>query len=465
MQYTFRDTGNYTFAGHVDPVIDTYTLEWGEDPVLAVRGSVFAISGESAVTIEYTHVLGSCSSSVLAHDVETFAVTQAHVLSVDDTVFSHISESVDLTQWHDLAVNNATIGHDIIFHVPPWMENILDDVVLTDGQIISDNTVMGLANNLYLQQQHLLRDMADSDIGHSVGQDVLLTQNQFIIVDNASLAHLCETFSVEQVQALIVHSASHAHTVEALLDIIEHKTLALADSGIAHTVDGDLGITQVHNITPDGSVIGHQVGSDITLSQWHNLQVSSALHAHGVGSVELFSGIIIDVDTGTFTQGADGVSLTQGQVIGEVADSGLGHSVDPISITQVHTLSVSDATHAHSVAQDLYLGVMLAVANSFIGHDASSITISLSGYLLDVNDSAMSQDVTTTVLSQVHNLIVSNVTQAQTVDGLLQLLGPSLLGDITDPSIESATVRRSMLSVTCDRDMTSVTIKRTFGDV
>ena len=136
-----------------------------------------------------------------------------------------------------------------------------------------------------------------SDINNSGFGFVLSCYNTDADNDGtASIDHI--RITVYYTVVLVIANASHTHSADASSPLVEHKTLAMADS--AHSLNSDsielienillvladcnhtllsdnLDLTQVHNLSiADG---GHTLASDsLTLTQLHNLLISGCGH-------------------------------------------------------------------------------------------------------------------------------------------------------------------------------------------
>ena len=126
---------------------------------------------------------------------------------------------------------------------------------------------------------------------------------------NAQVDHIRITVYYTPPISLVIADASHAHSADASSPLVEHKTLAMADS--AHTLLSDnLDLTQVHNLSiADG---GHTLVSDsLTLTQLHNLLISGCGHVLASDVIVLLRTYLLSVRDGRHNLTSDSFVLGQ----------------------------------------------------------------------------------------------------------------------------------------------------------
>jgi hypothetical protein len=101
-----------------------------------------------------------------------------------------------------------------------------------------------------------------------------------------------------------------------------------------------------------------------------------------------------------------------------IADCAHGHSVDNLTLTQLHSLVVADAAHAHA-ADNLALtqAHALVVAEAAHGHTADNLTLT-QAHALAVADASHAHTVDNLTLTQLHSLAVADATHAHAADNL-----------------------------------------------
>lgn len=146
-----------------------------------------------------------------------------------------------------------------------------------------------------------------------------------------------------------------------------------------------------------------------------DLVAQDATQAQTTDPVTLTQVHVLTVADAAQAQTADTVTLSQAHALA-VADATQAQSTDGVALTQVHQLTVADAVQAHTADQvTLTQTHQLTVADASHAQTADSITLAVGGALV-VADARHAQAVDAVTLTQVHQLVVHGARHTQSAD-------------------------------------------------
>lgn len=302
-------------------------------------------------------------------------------LTVQDAEHSHTAGGPVLTQAHSLIVQDAAHGHTA------------QNVTLTQTHVLvaQSSSHAHTAENPALTQVHGLT-VGDATHAHS-SDNTVLTQAHGLVVQSATHAHSSDSLLLTQVHALVVDSTAHIHAADGLLLGVEGD-LVVADSVHVHTSESPA-LTQVHVLTVADAVHAHSAES-FALPQAHGLVVANASHAHTTESL----------------------TITQTHQIA-VADALHDHAVDSLALVQVHVLAVNPASHSHSVENvGISSSDALEIQDATHGHSAGSITLSVV-HNLSIQSASHAQVTDGLVLAQIHTLTIQAGNHGHTASNVI----------------------------------------------
>lgn len=387
------------------------------------RGSLHGFYDDEAVnrtefweTAEADHELAP-NGSPHSHIAANIALTQTHILTVQDGIHGHAVQNLALEL---PARGSGRIHRGASFEY--FDDEALNRTEFWEVSTISSLTVQDVAhshtaNSPALTQAHSLA-VQDAAHGHSV-ENATLTQSHALVVQGSSHALTSNNLALVQVHSLVVNGSSHAHAADNVVPTQAHQLMA-QDAAHAHSA-GNVALTQVHVLTVGSASHAHTsenvvlaVAGDLVvagsthqhtsesalLTQLHQLAVADSIHAHSAGNVILTQSHVITVANALHSQAAESLTITQDHQIA-VANAVHVHTVDSPALTQVHSLTVNAATHPHSVEN--------------VGISSSDA--------LGIQDATHSHSAQTIAITQTHNLIVS----------------PAMHSHVTDESVLSQT--------------------------
>lgn len=346
-------------------------------------------------------------------------------LTVQDAEHSHTAGGSVLTQAHSLTVQDAAHGHTA------------QNVTLTQTHVLTaqSSSHAHTAENPALTQVHGLT-VGDATHAHS-SDNTVLTQAHGLVVQSATHAHSSDSLLLTQIHALVVDPAAHVHAADGLLLGVEGD-LVVADSVHVHTSESPA-LTQVHVLTVANAVHAHSAESfalpqahglvvanashvhtteSLTITQTHQIAVADALHDHAVDSLALVQVHVLAVNPASHAHSVENVGISSSDALG-IQDATHGHSAEVPTLTQAHNLVASSSLHTHTATDaSLTQAHSLTVASGEHGHSAGSITLSVV-HNLSIQSASHAQVTDGLVLAQIHTLTIQAGNHGHTASNVI----------------------------------------------
>ena len=244
-----------------------------------------------------------------------------------------------------------------------------------------------------------VHNLTPSEAFHGLTSDgATLTQVHKLTVQEAAHAltddgPLAITQEVPSI-TLTVAECFHGLTSDAVGVMVQNSTLTVAEAAHAQSADAPA-LTQAHRLTV--AEAAHAQSADgATLTQVHNLTIQEAAHAlasDAVGVMTQNSTLVVSKAYHGLT--SDTLTLTQVHTLAGVAECRHTQSADgPLTLQQVHNLSISDARHLQAA-------------------ESPALT---QAHTLAVADAAHAQSAECAAITQVHYLTIADARHALTSD-------------------------------------------------